>query len=449
MRFFKVINKADGSNSVTINYIILTKGIIIMRVITLAILILAVISGSASAEPSAIAFGVEPTFNGDGRLIAYTGMDGGSRDIFVIDDGGRKRRLTSDIYWDGQPAFSSESDSVVFVSDRSGVRELWRVSLDGSSPEQLTFGDSWKSNPSVGPMGAIVYVSGRYPKQDIYLLEAGMVRKITTLEDEVSSPVWNPDGDKIAFVKGEDLMTINRDGTELQKIATGVYSRGLSWGRDGRILYLTRDVGYDLWSIDLAGSGEKELIYEGVTDSWEVNPAISSQGEIAFSTDKDGFYKIYVMKIEISGVQIELPTPASAPEPVYEPALTPQDYPVEAPFPASLPAQQPTDEIVEERTPENTREELENAQDSELKIPDPSSVKDEIKLPDSQLSEELVIHEPTMPESGEIEIPDRQLSEEGEIRIDDEHISLWLIATFALLVLLIERQKSKRPKYTL
>jgi hypothetical protein len=420
-----------------------------MKVITFAILILAVISAPASAEPSAVAYGVEPTFNGDGKLIAYAGMEGGSRDIFVIDDGGRKRRLTSDIYWDGQPAFSPDSDSAVFVSDRSGNRELWQLSLDGSGLKQLTSGEGWKSSPSVGSNGAIIFIAGRHPSQDIYILDEGVVQRLTTLEDEVYSPVWSHDGDKIAFVLREDLMTINRDGTGLEKIATGVYSRGLSWSRNGRLLYLTRDIGYDLWSIDFFGSGKKDLIYEGVTDSWEVNPAISSQGRVAFATDKDGFYTIYVFEIDISGVRIEAQKPDALPEVALEPALTPPDYPVEAPIPAPLPAPQPTDEIVEERIHENTREERENAQKSELKIPDPSNVEDEIKLPDSQMSKNVEIPEPTMPERGEIKISDQTLPEEGEITIDDEHIGFWLIAASALLVLLIERQKSKRPKYTL
>lgn len=402
-----------------------------MRVNAFAILILAVIVVPVSAEPSAVAFGVEPAFNSDGGLLAFTGMEGGSRDIYVIDDGGRKQRLTSDIYWDGQAAFS-DSDSIVFVSDRSGSRELWQVDLDGTDLKQLTFGEGWKSSPSVGPDGAVIFIAGRHPSQDIYILDAGIVRRQTTLEDEMYSPVWSPDGSKIAFVRGDDLMTMNQDGTDLQKISTGVYSRGLSWARDGRLLYLTRDVGYDLWSIDFFGSGEKKLVYEGVTDSWEVNPAISSQGMVAFATDKDGFYTIYVMEIDISGVKIELPTPAAAPVQASEPVLTPQNYLVEVPVPAPLPAV----EINEERTPEKSREELENPKKSELKIPD------------SQEQNDFEIPEPTMPERGEIEIPNRALPKENEITIDDEHVGFWLIAASALLVLLIERQKNKRPNYT-
>ncbi len=72
-------------------------------------------------------------------------------------------------------------------------------------------------------------------------------------------------------------------------------------------------------------------------------------------------------------------------------------------------------------------------------------MEDEIKLPESKGSEDLERPEPAMLERGEIEVPEHPLQEEGEIKIDEEHLGFWLIAASALLVLLIERQKSKRP----
>jgi TolB protein len=155
----------------------------------LAILILTVFAPPSAAEIVALTYGVEPSFSSDGSLIAHSKMEGGSRDIFVVDESGTKLQLTSDIFWDGQPTFLPGAKSVVFVSDRSGARELWTVNLDGKNLKQLTSGGGWKANPSVSPSGKIVFTSGRHPNLDIYILEGGVVRRLTHFEGMVYSPV--------------------------------------------------------------------------------------------------------------------------------------------------------------------------------------------------------------------------------------------------------------------
>jgi Tol biopolymer transport system component len=321
-----------------------------MKVLFITVFLLIILAPSAIAQPSALTTGVEPSFSHDEKLIAFASIQKGHRDIFVIDELGKSRRLTNDFYWDGQPSFKLKDKAVVFVSDRSGNRELWQVGLDGENLRQLTSGEGWKSNPSIGPTGSIAFVSGRHPEHDIYILERGAIRRLTYLKDEIYSPVWSPDGKKIAFVMAGDLMVIGVDGTGLKKLESGVYHRGLSWSTEWDILYLARKFGYDLWRIDSISSDSKRLIYEGVTDSWEVNPSISGSGKIAFSTDKDGFYNIYVFDA-ITPYALKEPLPVPIPALVSESIPAPVENPVEAPKTAL--------EIIEESTLEKSRDDLE------------------------------------------------------------------------------------------
>jgi hypothetical protein len=53
------------------------------------------------------------------------------------------RRLTDDAALDGFPSLSSDGNTLVFVSDRGGVMDLWRMTLDNGVVTQLT-GDSAK-----------------------------------------------------------------------------------------------------------------------------------------------------------------------------------------------------------------------------------------------------------------------------------------------------------------
>ncbi|GBE17867.1 translocation protein TolB [archaeon BMS3Abin16] len=409
-----------------------------MRILALLLLLIALSLTPVNAEPTPVTVGFEPSYSASGGLITYAAIKGGVRDIYTVDEAGGIRQLTSDIYWDGQPVFTPRSEKIIFISDRSGSRELWQIRLDTLKTSQLTSSGTWKTDPAVGAGGEVAFVSGRHPTLDIYLLQGGVERRLTYLEDELYSPTWSPDAERLAFVRGDELMTINRDGTGLEKIASGVYHRGISWAVDGRILYLTRNVGYDLWSITVEG-GEKELIYAGVTDSWEVNPAISGQGEIAFSTDKDGFYTIYEMAINIPPVLVD---PAvSEPAPATIPELLP------APLVEVAPAPLPVVETAANTIPENNKDELKNAREDKLRSPDLLTSKDEITLPDPQVNVEPV--EPVARAQDEIKIPDHPPQPEGEIPINEGQIGFWLIAASALFVILIERLKYRSMKHAL
>ena len=422
-RFMEGLNRlSDLINllkSVTINYIIpASKDKHYMKRLILGLLILALGVPQALAQPMPISAGFEPSFSHDGGLIAYASMDAGHRDIFVTSEAGAKKRLVDDIYMDGQPVFSPGDDAVVFVSDRSGDRELWQIDLDAKNLRQLTPDGSWKSSPSVSPFGTIAFTAGRHPHLDIYILENGAIRRLTNLNDEIYSPTWSPDGQRLAFVKGEELMIIEAEGSGLRRITSGVYFRGLSWSHDNKIFYLSRALGYDLWSIDLEKE-VKELIYEGVTDSWEVNPAVSSDGRVAFSTDKDGFYTLYVIDTGLPDVYVESTPDTSSVAVAPEPVVAQVENPVEI--------VNPSIELAEEES----RNSVEKAYEDEIELPQASDQReDEIEIPKQPPFDEITIPDPSMPV-------------EGEGRVSEDHLSLWMLAAASLFVLLTERLKRK------
>jgi TolB protein len=58
--------------------------------------------------------------------------------VLVRADGTGFRRLTWSPYSDSEPTWASDGNSIVFVSDRSGSSEIYKMSLDGSGLTRLT-----------------------------------------------------------------------------------------------------------------------------------------------------------------------------------------------------------------------------------------------------------------------------------------------------------------------
>ena len=93
----------------------------------------------------------------DGRTIVFDLLG----DLYTIPaSGGSATRITSGSGFDGQPRFSPDGKSIVFVSDRSGSENLWLVDPDGKRVRPLTRGNAQAFvSPDFTPDGQYVVTS--------------------------------------------------------------------------------------------------------------------------------------------------------------------------------------------------------------------------------------------------------------------------------------------------
>ena len=93
------------------------------------------------------------------------------------------------------------------------VSNLFYINIQDRQPIQWTQGDDKTSSPVWSPDGSkIAFVSTRTGKPQIFVLskDGGEARQITDCKNGVSNPVWSPCGKKIAFsVKLEKDDSIN------------------------------------------------------------------------------------------------------------------------------------------------------------------------------------------------------------------------------------------------
>jgi Tol biopolymer transport system component/imidazolonepropionase-like amidohydrolase len=93
----------------------------------------------------------------DGKTIVFDILG----DLYTVPiTGGAATRITSGSGFDGQPRFSPDGKSIVFVSDRSGSENMYLVSPDGSNVRPLTKGANQAFiSPDWTPDGQYVVVS--------------------------------------------------------------------------------------------------------------------------------------------------------------------------------------------------------------------------------------------------------------------------------------------------
>lgn len=187
----------------------------------------------------------------DGSQLVFASVDG----IYVMNAAGTDaRRVTryqgDHACYDLDPAWSPAGSTIVFaVLCEGGNEGLWIVGLDGSDRRPLIVGD--------------------------YEV------------DEYRSPVWSPDGTKVAFVKtdwtlddpinGASIYVADADGTGTTRVADGAaFDRSLVWSPDGRAIAFTgyRETGSDIFLVDLETDEVTQLTQTGdaVDPAWQPVP---------------------------------------------------------------------------------------------------------------------------------------------------------------------------------
>ena len=140
--------------------------------------------------------GHDPTLSPDGRLITYTGHEGGGVTVFVMNhDGSNKRQVVKEISKVGAtfPNWSPDSKQIVYSFPVSDALELFLINVDGSNKRQLTKLEKICTPSAWSPDGK--WISFRLTDERYWSNKERML-KIYSEKPADKRPVWvvRPDG---------------------------------------------------------------------------------------------------------------------------------------------------------------------------------------------------------------------------------------------------------------
>jgi Tol biopolymer transport system component len=152
----------------------------------------------------------ETDYSPTGAAIAFDGQvaNDPNDEVFVMNaDGSHLTQLTSGTGNNDWPAWSPDGRKLAFISDRTGVEQVYTMEANGTHQTELTF----------QPVA----------------------------HDQV--PDWRPDGRKIAYAQGdigvtEKIWVMNSDGSAQHQVSSGTADDfGTAWSPDGRQIAFLRD----------------------------------------------------------------------------------------------------------------------------------------------------------------------------------------------------------------
>jgi TolB protein len=272
----------------------------------------------------------------------------------------RLANMVSDAFEDfltGTPGVANSR--IIFCRDEGqGVKEIYQADRDGSNIIKLTNHKTLTMSPTLSRDGKLAYLTysprptiwGQkaaggpfvriFPPNDDYAfnvytpvwnpdgkrmafvqtdgkgntdimlldVESGRLRRLTGLNDINSEMCWNPAGNRLAFVSGRDgtpqIYLMDDDGTNVRKLDFGgPYNSSPAWSPDGSMIaFVSRfedDIDLFLYKF---GDPNPYQITTGFANS--ENPAWSPDSrQIIFSSTREGGSRLYFT--DLSGNQIE------------------------------------------------------------------------------------------------------------------------------------------------
>jgi len=204
------------------------------------------------------------------------------------------------------------STRIAYVVKSGGQFRLQIADADGQGAATALSSTEPIISPVWSPDGSkLAYVSFEKKKPVIYVhsLASGQRQVVANFKGSNSAPAWSPDGRKLAVVLSKDgnsqIYSVNADGTGVQRLTN---SPGIDteprYAPDGGTIYFTSDRGGSpqIYRMSASGGDAQRVTFDG---TYNVSPRPSADGKtLAFISRRDGRFQLAVMDLASRQVQV-------------------------------------------------------------------------------------------------------------------------------------------------
>jgi C-terminal processing protease CtpA/Prc len=216
-----------------------------------------------------------------------------TRDVWVMDVANKQYKKISDFEGeDREPVFSSDDQSVYYLSEKNGNQNIYKKSLIASTHKQLS---TFKTNPvrhlSVSNGNTLCFTNdgeiytmqdGSSPKKlavQIYNDGRQNVEKNVPINGNVGEFAISPNGKEMAFITRGELFVTSVDGNQTKRITnTPQQERMVQWSADSKSLIYAAERN-DNWDIYTTTIVRKEEPYFYAATVLKEEPLVATNAE--------------------------------------------------------------------------------------------------------------------------------------------------------------------------
>jgi Tol biopolymer transport system component/DNA-binding winged helix-turn-helix (wHTH) protein len=175
----------------------------------------------------------------------------------------RMTRITNAGRIDEWGGIVSDGTRIFFLERDGGRWNLMQTSVEGGNAEKMATPFENTRLFALSPDHS-QFLIGQFMRRDeemplwLWPVQGGEPRRLgQAIGDD---PAWSPDGTQIVYVRGQDLYSIRRDGTQMKQLAhVDGRPRSPAWSADGESIRFTLETGYfekeSIWEMTPEGNG--------------------------------------------------------------------------------------------------------------------------------------------------------------------------------------------------